>query len=141
MFNPGKCYLTGFTLIELLAVITIIAILAALLLPVLSKVEGKAQRTTCPNDLKELALVVTVYAPDNNDAMLPMYSPPVDDGPSWQDRQSEQLHSGKSFPCPTDTKSTHYSFCANEEAFPDQTDTNNAYSMPPRVLAGFRAPV
>lgn len=124
--NRGKGCPAGFTLIELLVVIAIIAILAALLLRVLSKVERKAHRTSCLNNLKQLALRVTVYASDNNDAMLPMYSPPVDDGPSWQDRLSDQLHSGKSFQCPTDAKSTNWSFGANEDAFPDQADTNAA---------------
>jgi prepilin-type N-terminal cleavage/methylation domain-containing protein/prepilin-type processing-associated H-X9-DG protein len=141
IFNLGKCQVAAFTLIELLLVIAIIAILAVLLLPVLSKAESKAQQTTCLNDLKQLALGVTVYASDNNDAMLPMYSPPADDGPSWQDRLSDQLHSGKSFLCPADAKSTNCSFGANEDAFPDETDTNTADSMPPRVLTGFRVPV
>jgi prepilin-type N-terminal cleavage/methylation domain-containing protein len=58
----------GFTLIELLVVITILAILAALLLSVLSHAKAKAQRTTCLNNLRQIALGVRMYSDDSNDA-------------------------------------------------------------------------
>ncbi len=73
----------AFTLIELLVVIAIIGILAALLLPALSRTKEKAYRVTCANNLHEIGIGWTVYNGDNN-AMLPCHWPiPVTANP-WR---------------------------------------------------------
>ena len=63
---------TGFTLVELLVVISIIALLLAIIIPSMNKARDTAKRVVCSNQLKEIARAISMYA-DSYNGWMPFY--------------------------------------------------------------------
>ncbi|MHB8996396.1 MAG: type II secretion system protein [Armatimonadota bacterium] len=61
----------GFTLVELLVVVSIIAVLASILLPVFARAREKARQTSCLSNVRQLVLAFGLYS-DDCDELLPM---------------------------------------------------------------------
>ena len=146
---PGgtNCGLQAFTLIELLVVIAIIAILAAFLLPSLTKSKQKAAAIVCLNNVKQLETCWHLYAVDNADILPPNdsimaaapISSPIATGVSWcpdhprTDTNSVALENGLLFPY---NRSVAIYHCPADRSTIDVTTTdtmprlrNRSYNM------------
>ena len=116
----------------MLVVIAIIAILAALLFPVLSSAKAKTKRTICLNNLKQIALGVRMYADDSNDRT------PTTLGKSYKELmksyvglQGASSTQDKLFACPADTFYYDWAISLHPVGFIPQsfcTRSNSSYS-------------
>ena len=112
----------GFTLIELLIVIAIVAILAALLLPVFLTARARAYQTRCASNLKQIGLTMALYVNDNDEKLTPGHhlatASPVNgnDYAGWAGACNAYAHAPRVFACPTDA--TPEGILMGEKTFP-----------------------
>jgi len=82
-FDMKQARKRGFTLIELLIVIGIISVLAALLMPTLSRAREQGKRVSCMSNLRQLGMAVTMYLSENQGRYFEYYRDLPDGGRLW----------------------------------------------------------
>jgi prepilin-type N-terminal cleavage/methylation domain-containing protein/prepilin-type processing-associated H-X9-DG protein len=93
----------GFTLVELLVVIAILAVLAAILFPVMSRARAKARDAVCVSNLKQLTLMMDMYLQDN-DELFPWQSNTNQITDWWYQRVMPCVRNKQVFVCPADNR-------------------------------------
>jgi prepilin-type N-terminal cleavage/methylation domain-containing protein/prepilin-type processing-associated H-X9-DG protein len=151
-FPPGSRKQRAFTLVEMLVVIGIIGILAALLLPALSKGEGRAKRVWCENNLQQAGLAFHIFMHDH-DGRFPMQVS-TNDGGALEFAQSgnlddfivrnfqavsNELTAPQLLICPTDTRQPAPNFAAlKSENVSYFVGVNADFDKPDSILSGDR---
>jgi len=123
-FHSSVKKVAAFTLIELLIVIAIIAILAAMLLPVLARAKESGRKVYCINNLKQLDLACLMYVNENNN-----FYPPRNNTSRWPNRLADNYGGNVNILlCPTDLAM----FPGSMPATVGSSSSNNVADASPR---------
>ncbi len=128
----------GFTLIELLAVIVIVAILFAILIPVLGKMRARANETKCVQNLRTIGTGIQLYANDNEGAIPSGFSIDAEGNPTqlWQNALEPYLELPK-----WSLRSRTVFQCPSAKGLPDgSTTVGGATTYGMNYWLGFRPP-
>jgi len=130
----------AFTLIELLVVIAIIAILAAILFPVLAQARARARQTLCASNTRQIGLGILMYLQDYDETLVPVAIASADgNGILWPTLVQPYIKNDQVRLCPDDVHGRINSYGLNEITFPDLTDPGSAQSNV-LTLAAFQTP-
>jgi prepilin-type N-terminal cleavage/methylation domain-containing protein/prepilin-type processing-associated H-X9-DG protein len=124
----------GFTLIELLVVIAIIAILAAILLPVFASARESARRSSCQNNLKQLATAWMAYSQDYDEKLV-MGNGAIN---AWNANRASDGNNnadGWAGPLYTYIKSTGVFACPDDATAATSPNVRLSYSMNSDIVA------
>ena len=100
----------GFTLIEMLVVISVIALLLSILMPVLSSVKETARKTKCLSNVRQLGLALNMYAEDYEGRVPPR---DYDEGAVWVYLLKSYYITPKLLHCPSDRRDIDQSYLMN----------------------------